>query len=339
MKIKRNEPCPCGSGNKYKRCCMKEDNIKRLGTKKPELNMNLGKFFDLIKHFKIQYDIQPNQTLSYEDYVIDFQKKSKLNDERMEGLLSMKDEIKTIYDNGLMSHQLKECFEDIFFFPYHIFGNQYTSWFNEYYDFISEFNLCKKKGDVMLFRCMSEDEFNNLSNGVMSPSWTPQFTSTRTFKYSHVMIDKSKKSHIVGCVFDYDDVICEIDNDKSREFETIVRKGSVPKSIELVTTWGINDLKKMYGDKVENYLPIDPKVINNGFSCMDYINHVSDLNVKERTLDDVVREGLDSWEKRFMDDVMKVIHRLGKKFPQVMTEQTVNVTLEKVDGEIVSYIS
>ena len=63
------------------------------------------------------------------------------------------------------------------------------------------------------------------------------------------------------------------------------------------------------------------------------------MNVKERTLDDVVREGLDSWEKRFMDDVMKVIHRLGKKFPQVMTEQTVNVTLEKVDGEIVSYIS
>jgi len=24
MKIKRNEPCPCGSGRKYKHCCLKK---------------------------------------------------------------------------------------------------------------------------------------------------------------------------------------------------------------------------------------------------------------------------------------------------------------------------
>lgn len=29
MKIGRNEPCPCGSGKKYKNCCFKKDNYLR----------------------------------------------------------------------------------------------------------------------------------------------------------------------------------------------------------------------------------------------------------------------------------------------------------------------
>ncbi|GIW49037.1 MAG: hypothetical protein KatS3mg079_513 [Caloramator sp.] len=32
MKIGRNDPCPCGSGKKYKKCCI--DKIK------PEININ-----------------------------------------------------------------------------------------------------------------------------------------------------------------------------------------------------------------------------------------------------------------------------------------------------------
>lgn len=34
MKIGRNEPCPCGSGKKYKKCCMDIDQIKRDGLPK-----------------------------------------------------------------------------------------------------------------------------------------------------------------------------------------------------------------------------------------------------------------------------------------------------------------
>jgi hypothetical protein len=29
MKIGRNEPCPCGSGKKYKKCCLKKDELKK----------------------------------------------------------------------------------------------------------------------------------------------------------------------------------------------------------------------------------------------------------------------------------------------------------------------
>lgn len=28
MKVRRNEPCPCGSGKKYKHCCYAKDSVK-----------------------------------------------------------------------------------------------------------------------------------------------------------------------------------------------------------------------------------------------------------------------------------------------------------------------
>jgi hypothetical protein len=37
MKIRRNEPCPCGSGKKYKKCCLNdEDFISSIKTFQPE---------------------------------------------------------------------------------------------------------------------------------------------------------------------------------------------------------------------------------------------------------------------------------------------------------------
>jgi hypothetical protein len=43
-KIGRNEPCPCGSGKKYKRCCLLEKEGLRHGTIPPEvLNNCVGK--------------------------------------------------------------------------------------------------------------------------------------------------------------------------------------------------------------------------------------------------------------------------------------------------------
>ena len=46
MKIGRNQPCPCGSGKKYKKCCLnkpREDNKK---TKNPEINKKLLNIYD-----------------------------------------------------------------------------------------------------------------------------------------------------------------------------------------------------------------------------------------------------------------------------------------------------
>lgn len=36
MAVKRNDPCPCGSGKKYKKCCMQKDNLVELKEVKEE---------------------------------------------------------------------------------------------------------------------------------------------------------------------------------------------------------------------------------------------------------------------------------------------------------------
>lgn len=48
MKANRNDPCPCGSGKKYKKCCLTKDEEKRQETfaKSKELGreLNNGKY-------------------------------------------------------------------------------------------------------------------------------------------------------------------------------------------------------------------------------------------------------------------------------------------------------
>ena len=50
MKANRNDPCPCGSGKKYKKCCLTKDEEKRQETlvKSKELDRELsnGKYDD-----------------------------------------------------------------------------------------------------------------------------------------------------------------------------------------------------------------------------------------------------------------------------------------------------
>ena len=40
MKIKRNEPCPCGSGKKYKKCCLIKDE-EQASIRRKEVDQNL----------------------------------------------------------------------------------------------------------------------------------------------------------------------------------------------------------------------------------------------------------------------------------------------------------
>ena len=51
MSIGRNDPCPCGSGKKYKKCCMQKSQIKpasqRLkNVKRIEVSKGLGSLFN-----------------------------------------------------------------------------------------------------------------------------------------------------------------------------------------------------------------------------------------------------------------------------------------------------
>lgn len=42
MSVGRNAPCPCGSGKKYKKCCLKSDEQSRLAERKTDLDGPFG---------------------------------------------------------------------------------------------------------------------------------------------------------------------------------------------------------------------------------------------------------------------------------------------------------
>ena len=41
MKIGRNQPCPCGSGKKYKKCCLNKSREDNKNSKNPEISKEL----------------------------------------------------------------------------------------------------------------------------------------------------------------------------------------------------------------------------------------------------------------------------------------------------------
>lgn len=70
MAVKRNDPCPCGSGKKYKKCCLKKENVIQLAEHKEErffrlkhkLVNELGNFYDkklsVNEYFQLQTEFR-----------------------------------------------------------------------------------------------------------------------------------------------------------------------------------------------------------------------------------------------------------------------------------------
>ncbi|WP_419655736.1 SEC-C motif protein [Desulfosarcina variabilis str. Montpellier] len=46
-KISRNAPCPCGSGKKYKKCCLQKDETKSISQRAPSQKTEESSFQDL----------------------------------------------------------------------------------------------------------------------------------------------------------------------------------------------------------------------------------------------------------------------------------------------------
>lgn len=52
MSIGRNDPCPCGSGKKYKKCCLKKDTANQLTTiQKEQFHQQKHVLFGKLRHF------------------------------------------------------------------------------------------------------------------------------------------------------------------------------------------------------------------------------------------------------------------------------------------------
>ena len=75
MAIGRNEPCPCGSGKKYKRCCLATDKqaVRPPGQNLHDLDQQL--LLDMVKWARRRF--HQEMKLAYDDYPIDFEEREE----------------------------------------------------------------------------------------------------------------------------------------------------------------------------------------------------------------------------------------------------------------------
>ena len=260
-KVGRNEKCPCGSGKKFKKCCLEKDNV-----------INVNSNGESIRRIK---ELIPN---SYtKNSMGRTSKNQKLGNKMMDDLLKNKNEIreilKTVSKNGIVDYF--KFFGEYIYTPYYLVGNMYHQRFKEYYDFISEFSLGSIRQEdrginslMDVYRVMSIEEYNNLINGggIESPSFTKNVNTLFYFFNNNILFGITKKNVMVKLTIKVKDIICI---PPSKEDEVLLKKGIVPNSIEKFFEYSIDDVIKDYGENIINHIPI-PNSVNN-FYTEDYI--------------------------------------------------------------------
>ncbi len=69
MKVGRNDPCPCGSGKKYKKCCMEKERVEEREEKKiiPAPSPTRQKTWADFEHLKVYDSIDDDEFDEDED--------------------------------------------------------------------------------------------------------------------------------------------------------------------------------------------------------------------------------------------------------------------------------
>lgn len=108
VSIGRNDPCPCGSGKKYKKCCLKKESVVQLATvQKDQFHQLKHKLFRELQHF-VQECITFEQ---FHQLKIEFKQRTK----------------------GLISKEEEEGFFTYWLYFFHLFPNglRLIEWFYE----------------------------------------------------------------------------------------------------------------------------------------------------------------------------------------------------------------
>lgn len=192
-----------------------------------------------------------------------------ISKELISHILKHKSELKLFFKMSKNSDKYKNHFIQYVLLPYYIIGNKFMDKFDEYYEFISQFDFIKSGKNTILFRCMSEKEYIKILNGdgIESPSYSinPQYITF--LKVNNTLIDIENKSVFVCCIFKSEDIISELPI--SEEGEILVKKGVKPIFIKMYSEFSKFDLEDVFGNGILDYLPLSPFEVDNGFSYME----------------------------------------------------------------------
>jgi len=200
-------------------------------------------------------------------------------------LLNNKKQIKKFFDYSSIDKKNKNqnffnTFSNNIFLPYYEIGNKYQTWFNEFYDFISEFpslyNYDKKivSGVAECVRFTDKDErIKWLKDGKnQNPSWSFGSTSYESFKLNPLF--EGKDYEYLYSLYQLNDVIYDTgfedrENDKNTEREVFIRKNAETIMGGVVFTYGFKDIQKYFPFVPDNYRLKKSKKLYNGFGMFD----------------------------------------------------------------------
>jgi len=289
-KTGRNDKCFCGSGLKYKKCCINK-----------VTNIN-----PITNHSKRMEELLPNSNDLYGIvlgiYKWDDSKIQKVGNQMMNNLLDNKIEVSEILKSifKIDFNEYQSLFEKHVFLPYFFVGSRFNKRFNEYYDFISEFSIGSlepKKPNLNMcfdvFRVMTIEEYNNLKNGdgIESPSFSLSPFCIEDFFNNNILHGVTNKNVIVKLSINTFDIIYK---SPTREEEVLLKKGSVPNSIDKIFEIGIDDVIEDYGKEILNHIPLNPLKSCNGFCSENYLksigfipNHIKRTQIWELYVNEV----------------------------------------------------
>jgi|LakMenE01Jun11ns_1017448.scaffolds.fasta_scaffold9853458_2 hypothetical protein len=170
--------------------------------------------------------------------------------------------------------------------PYIIDGNKFIYRFNEFYKLISKYSFPIDDDSILLFRCMSLDEFESFKvNGNQTPSWTNVLTSMERWASIKIVTNECDECVIIAAEYSKKDIISDTNYDTEKtygindEFEYFIKKSSKPITYFELNNYDIDWFEEKFGCNIDD-ATISPKESENGYRWFDIVSSKIDLNLK-----------------------------------------------------------
>jgi hypothetical protein len=222
------------------------------------------------------------------------------------------------YIRSIPSEEYKKSeFFALCILPYISDGNKFMYKFEEFYTFLSKFNFTNSNEDVIVFRCMSNNEFEEFKkNGNQAPSWTKVLTTMERWASIKIVTNECDSCIEVAAVYSSKDIIMDSETMKTGEFgmndefEYFIKKGSKPKAFIDLSNYDIDWFENVFGCNIDD-ATITPEESENGYNWYNVINSKNLINLKPQ------KEHLEIFFSKFKYSIEK-LKNYSKIYPSIL---------------------
>jgi hypothetical protein len=222
------------------------------------------------------------------------------------------------YIRSIPSEEYKKSeFFALCIIPYISDGNKFMHKFEEFYSFISKFSFINTNNDVIVFRCMSTNEFEEFKKkGNQAPSWTKVLTTMERWASIKIATNECDECIEVAAVYSSKDIIMDSEAMKtgeigmSDEFEYFIKKGSTPKTFIDLSNYDIDWFENIYGCNIDD-ATITPEESENGYNWFTMLNSKKLINLKPK------EERIEIFYSKFKYSILK-LKEYSDTYPSIL---------------------